>query len=259
MSRRTRPLIAYGCDGKTNSARLNSRSASSSLTLQQIQVAELRARPGERLDVLTAGRLRRHLHQPQRSGEVALQLARIRDARIGARIRTTRHDFVEGVERFLVPSELEQRVAGDGVVPGVVGPNAPAPPSLLPAPLRSGAATDTRRRACAAPCNRTANAGASRAGPARPRSPATHRRRRVRPRISAIGQAARPLRRRRDRLQRRLRSRAMAASRSRARRSNPTRRDAGPCEVSAARVAKRGPAASDDSQPANRAMRAFRI
>ena len=48
----------------------------------QVEMAELRVVPGERFGILRARRFGRHLHRPQRSAQVALQLARVPRARV---------------------------------------------------------------------------------------------------------------------------------------------------------------------------------
>ena len=85
----------------------------------KLQIAELRVVPRLRLGIVGAGGVERHLHQPQRAGEIALQLARIGRASVRRGGRPLAHHRVEGGERGVVLAELEVRVADHAVVPGV--------------------------------------------------------------------------------------------------------------------------------------------
>jgi hypothetical protein len=90
--------------------------------LQQIEIPDLRKRPRQPFEVLTARGLRGHPHQAHGSIQIALQLAGVRHTSVCAGIRTVRHHLVERVEGFFISSEFEQRVPRDGVVPGVGWP-----------------------------------------------------------------------------------------------------------------------------------------
>ena len=92
-----------------------------------VQIAELRVMPCLRLGIVGAGRVERHLHQLHRTGQIALQLARIGCASVRRGGRTLAHHRVEGGERGVVLAELEVRVADHAVVPGVGGLDRPGP------------------------------------------------------------------------------------------------------------------------------------
>jgi len=83
------------------------------------KLAELRLDPRRRLR-LTARRVEREGHRLLRRVRPAEQLARIRDPRVGREIRPQRAHPVEHVERLVVATELDERVAEDAVVAGRV-------------------------------------------------------------------------------------------------------------------------------------------
>ena len=92
-----------------------------------LQIAELRVVPRLRLRIVGAGGVERHLHQPQRAGQIALQLARIGRASVGRGRRALAHHGVEGAEGRVVLAELEVRIADHAVVPGVGRIHRPGP------------------------------------------------------------------------------------------------------------------------------------
>lgn len=88
------------------------------------EIADLRVMPGERFRILCAGCFRRHAHADDRRVEMALQLLGIRDPRVRRRIGPQTSHGVKSGERFVVLTEFEVRVAGDPVIPRVVGMHA---------------------------------------------------------------------------------------------------------------------------------------
>src|SRR5262249_57430552 len=82
--------------------------------LRPVELSELRLRPSERFGLADRG-IDREAHRACRAGDVAQQLARIRDTRVRADARPERNHRVEGRERLLVAAELDERVADHAV------------------------------------------------------------------------------------------------------------------------------------------------
>ena len=83
----------------------------------QIELAELRAMPRQRLRIVRARRLRGHLHRAKRARQIALQLARVGHARVCRGRRLDRGHAIERVEGGVVFAALEVRVADHAVRP----------------------------------------------------------------------------------------------------------------------------------------------
>ena len=79
-----------------------------------VELPELCVGPRKRFGLSNA-RVHRELHRLLGPGDIAEQLARIRDASIGAHARFQRDHPVEGVERLFVAAELDERVTDDAV------------------------------------------------------------------------------------------------------------------------------------------------
>ena len=88
--------------------------------VREVQRSNLRVMPGQRFWVARARGLERHLHQVERTGEVALQFARVRHAGVRGGIRPQRQHAIERSEGPVVIAELQMRVADDPVRPRVV-------------------------------------------------------------------------------------------------------------------------------------------
>ena len=84
--------------------------------VRPVELAELHVRPGEGLG-LVDGRVHREAHRRDGSGEVAAQLARVRDPRVGGEAGPEARQPVEGRERLAVAAELDERIADDAVAP----------------------------------------------------------------------------------------------------------------------------------------------
>ena len=80
----------------------------------QLELRELDERPRRRLG-LARRRIERETHGGDRSFTIAVELARVRDARIRGEARTERDHALEGGEGRVVPAELDEGVADDAV------------------------------------------------------------------------------------------------------------------------------------------------
>src|SRR5262249_40501863 len=103
----------------------------------EVKIADLRVMPGERFGVVCAGRFGSQPHRVERAGQVALQFARICDARVGRGARPQTHHSIEGVEGLVVLAKLEMAVPR---MPSLIGSLGRA------ARLRSATAIASRKR-----------------------------------------------------------------------------------------------------------------
>ena len=83
----------------------------------KLELRELHVRPRERLP-LADRRVEREAHRVPRAGDVAAQLARVRDPCIRGETRLEPRHRVERGERLAVAAELDERVADHAVVAG---------------------------------------------------------------------------------------------------------------------------------------------
>ena len=85
-----------------------------------VELPELDGSPGRGLGPAGCG-VERELHRLDRAGDVAAQLARIRDTAVRGGVRLQRGHAVERRERRAVAAELELRIADDAVRRGRAG------------------------------------------------------------------------------------------------------------------------------------------